>query len=109
MRRILTVLILLFAFTGPIAAAESGKFDKALDKKVKDFKKGVTSDKDKGNNGKVRVIIQTTGDPDSTGVSDYVRKNQGRVLNKFGSFPGIAAELPLSALENAASHSAVAR
>src|SRR5690349_16679770 len=105
MRRILTALILLFAFTGPLAA-ESSKFDKALDKKVNDSKKG-DKDKNKGDE-KVRVIIQTTGDPDSTGVTEDVKKN-GKVCKQFSIFPGLAAELPVSAQEHAASNSAVGR
>jgi serine protease AprX len=78
--------------------------DKALDKKVNDFKNG-----NKSGPNKVRVIIRTTGDPDLTGVTNLVLKNNGKVWRRFTSFPGLAAELPISALENASSHSAVAR
>jgi serine protease AprX len=101
MRRILAIVIFLLAFGSPLAA-QSKKFDSELQKKNKHSK---------GNNGqKVKVIITTTGaDPDVAGVSDHVRKHQGKVLGKFRHFPGISVEMPLSALENAAAHSAVGK
>jgi serine protease AprX len=112
MRRILAVFIFLIAFGGALEAAS--KFDKALDKKVQDFNKekdkNKGSDKGKGKDkGKetVRVIIQTLGDPDGTGVSEEVQKRHGRVFHKFWSFRGIAAELPLEELENASKHRGV--
>jgi serine protease AprX len=103
MRRILAIFIFLFAFGSPLAAHPK-KFDSELQKKTQ-------KSKGKGNangNQKVKVIITTTGgDPDAAGVSDHVRKHQGKVLGKFRHFPGIVVEMPLSALENAADHSAV--
>src|SRR5262245_19538958 len=112
MRRILTVLVMLVAFEGMLAA-QSSKFDSDLSRRNRDFKNGnsgsnKSKDKDKDkDNGKVRVIIQTDGDPDSSGATGHVTKNGGKVLGKFSGFPGFVAELPLAALENASSHSRI--
>jgi len=116
MRRILTVLIMLVAFEGMLAA-QSSKFDSDLSRRNRDFKNGnsgKSKDEDKGkdkdkDNGKVRVIIQTDGDPDASGATGHVTKNGGKVLGKFSGFPGFVAEIPLAALENASSHSRIKR
>jgi serine protease AprX len=105
MRRILTILTFIVAVSSAFGAPPP-KFDKGLQKKVDDSKKG-GSNQGKAN-GTVRVIIQTTGDPDTTGVTDQVKKNQGKVLGRFRSFPGLVVEMPITAVENASSHSAVA-
>src|SRR5262245_5895419 len=102
MRRILTILVFILAATSAFGAPAS-KLDQALEKKVKD-----SSSNSGLNNGtvKVRVIIRTTGgDPDRTGVTDQVVKNNGKVSRKFSSFPGLAAELPITAVQNVASNS----
>src|SRR5262245_42781233 len=118
MRRILTVLVMLVAFEGMLAA-QSSKFDSDLSRRNRDFKNGnsgkskdedKSKDKDKDkDNGKVRVIIQTDGDPDASGATGHVTKNGGKVLGKFSGFPGFVAEIPLAALENASSHSRIKR
>src|SRR5215470_10766449 len=115
MRRILVVFILVFAFEG-LLAAESDKLDKALQKQIKKSQTNGNSGQGSPNsgpgngtaNGKVRVIIQTDGDPDSSGVTEFVNK-QGKVLYKFRVLSGIAAELPLPAVVHAAAHSRVRR
>src|SRR5262245_10204744 len=113
MRRILRVFIVVFAFEG-LLAAQSEKLDKALQKQIKKSQTNGNSGPGSGNSGpgkgnanaRVRVIIQTAGDPDSTGLSDFVNKH-GKVLHKFRVFSGIAAELPLTAIQQAAAHSRV--
>src|SRR5436190_11341628 len=110
MRRILTVLIMFFAFGGMLSA-EPRKLDKALEKKINAFKKGPSGDDKKStqDNRKVRVIIQTYGDPQGSGVADHVQKKLGKVLYNFNSFNGILAELDISALEDTAEHPGISR
>jgi serine protease AprX len=112
MKRIFAAIVIMLMSVGMLAA-QSSKLDKALDKKVKEFKNNGNSGKDKegkaADKEKVRVIIQTTGDPDAAGVSEFVTKKDGKLLQKFESFSGIAAEISLEELENTASQSAVAR
>jgi serine protease AprX len=105
MRKILGALIVLLACAGMLSAQNS-KLDGALDRKVRDFKKSGNSDR---GNGPVKVIIQTNGDPDASGVSALIRGKGGRVSSKFSIFQGIAAELPLAVIESVAAQSAIAR
>jgi serine protease AprX len=110
MRRILVVLALLLTFGG-LLEAQPGKLDSALQRKLRDLHANGNSgpSSGQGNGLRVRVIIQTNGDPDKTGVSDYVRKRGGNVSHKFVSFPGIVADLPLAEVANAAAQSAVTK
>src|SRR2546428_7983815 len=105
MRRFFAVLIFLFAFGGVIEA-QPRKVDRAIERTIKDYKADKSG---KSKSDKVRVIIQTNGDPDATGVSNDVQKKQGKILHKFGSFPGIAAELSIDEIENTAANRAIFR
>ena len=100
MKRIL-VLLAIFLLACGSGLAGPRNFDKSLEKQIEDYKKGKKTGSDK-----VRVIIQTLGDPDSQGVSGEVGRNGGKTVHKFETFDGIAAEIPVSQLEKLGGHGA---
>src|SRR5207249_5159873 len=78
--------------------------DKGLQKKVDDWKAGKQSGA-----STVRVIIQTTGDPDTQGVTTSVSKSGGKNVQKFSVLTGLAAEMPIETLESIGADPAVQR
>ncbi len=103
MRRTFIVLLMVMMTSG-LAMAAPKNFDQSLQKRIDDFKRGKKNGPDK-----VRVIIQTAGDPDEQGISNEVLKGGGKAFGKFETFGGLAAEIPVSQLEKMSSHRATLR
>jgi serine protease AprX len=119
LRRTVLCLVIFFLSVGTLAAQSGRKFDRALEERVKKARdsrgKSKSGSKGQGSAGsgsaveKVRVIIQSDGDPDGGGVSEHVRKNRGAVGHKFETFAGMAVEIPVDDLETLSSHSKIKR
>ena len=103
MRRFFWVLAAFLLACGS-GLAGSKDVDKSVEHRIADFKSGKKPGSDK-----VRVIIQTVGDPDVRGVSDVVSKAGGKAVQKFGTFDGLVAEVPVSQLERVRNHPATVR
>src|SRR5688572_23358697 len=103
MRKFWCLLIAILVING-FAFAESNKVDRALQERQKSRNQG-----DKSGADRVRVIIQTSGDPDAQGVSDALEKAGGRKDQKFETFSGLAGEMSVDEIEKLSRHVGVTR
>jgi serine protease AprX len=91
-------LLTLCLWLGTAAFAGPGDVDKAVKQKIDAYKAG-----NKEGTSKVRVIIQTVGDPDLGGVSALVGRAGGKVREKLEAVTGISAEVDINQLEKLSS------